>query len=281
MEEKNLLDQVVTGGNELSLDLDRDLGNWDKVHLYFCPHTPMAYVKQQTRHLCYLIIEPTVALWQGVVFTDTNATRTRERPHQRGEGVQGLRLVDFEVIRMTLNQGPQPTNSRWHRNVQAEVLVPHEIPLQYIKEIAFISEGSLKEGEYLWGDIPHPPFRVVKGFFSWGIPYLESAVLTDEEVDRDKLEKSFPDKRVFRIRQGLRIFLLLRLYATANLKGRLIWGSLRERDILKKEEVEFEKHGMWWCWSALPVENLRPGRYKVEFKLGDIHWITIPFVLEA
>jgi len=280
LEQEGLLSQVITGGDELSLNLDRGLGNWDKVHLYFCPHTPMAYIKQQEKHLCYLIIDPEVALRSGVIFTDTNATRTTGGGHQREEGIKGLHHVDFEVIKETLTQGPKPQDPRWHRNVQAEVLVPDEIPLRYIKEIAFISEASLKEGKRLWGDIRYPSFRVIKELFTPGIPYLKSAILTDEEVNRNTLGQSFLDKRVFKIRQDLRIFLLLQLYATANLKAKVVWKSVSEGNILEKE-AEFDKQSMWWHWSALQAGNLKPGRYSVEYYLGDIHWITIPFILEV
>ena len=68
LERHGFLDSVVTGGNELSLSLDIELGNWDKVHLYFCPNTPMAYTKQQDAHLCYLVIKPDVAFQQGVCY---------------------------------------------------------------------------------------------------------------------------------------------------------------------------------------------------------------------
>ena len=72
LEQAGLLnDRVITGGNELSLNLDRQCGNWDKVHLCFCPNTPMAYRIQQnpenrdpqSAHICYLLIDPTVAMW--------------------------------------------------------------------------------------------------------------------------------------------------------------------------------------------------------------------------
>ena len=129
LEEKDLLSRIITGGDNLSLDLDRQLGNWDKVHLYFCPHTPMAYRKQQEKHICYLKIDPKIALIKGVIFTDTNATRTRNK-HQRAEGIEGVNLIDFNIIKLTLQKGPQPWDARWHKKVQAEVLIPDEIPLK-------------------------------------------------------------------------------------------------------------------------------------------------------
>lgn len=279
LEDKHLLSKVITGGNELSLNLDRGLGNWDKVHLYFCPYTPMAYYKQQEKHICYLMINSEVALRKGVVFTDTNATRMRNE-HQRAEGIKGLNLVDFNIIKLTFRNGPQPWNHEWHRKVQAEVLVPDEIPLRYIMEVVFISEASRKEGERLWGTAPHPPFRVSKKIFTPGIPYLDSALLTEEKINKDIVEQlTFSDQRIFRKSNDLEIFLLLFLYSTAGLKAKAIWRSSNGK-VISEDETEFDKQSGWWHWPSLNASDLRPGSYSVEYYLGDIYWITVPFILK-
>jgi len=62
------------GGNELSHRLDQTNQNWDKVSLNFTPWTPMAYLKKQASHLCFFVVEVAVAGFEGVIFTDTNAT---------------------------------------------------------------------------------------------------------------------------------------------------------------------------------------------------------------
>ena len=61
------------GGNQLSHDLDRYAGNWDRVGLNFTPRTPMIYGKKRSAHLCFFVVDPRVATYDGVIFTDTNA----------------------------------------------------------------------------------------------------------------------------------------------------------------------------------------------------------------
>ena len=108
LEKKGILDEIETGGDELiSLKLDRELGNWGKVSLYFCPHTPMAYGKQGEKHIVYILINPEVATWENVLFTDTNATRKQDG-HHREQGMEGVNLVDFKTIKETLDDGPKP-----------------------------------------------------------------------------------------------------------------------------------------------------------------------------
>ena len=279
LEKEGLLSKIITGGDLLSLNLDKNLSNWDKVHLYFCPHTPMAYRKQQKSHICYFKIDIKVALIKGVVFTDTNATRIREPKHQRGEGVDGINLIDFNIIKRTLHNGPQPTNPQWHRKVQAEILVPDKVPLKFFKEVIFISEASQREGERLWGHSEHPPFQVNKDIFTHGIPYLESAILTKEKIDKNVVEyKNYFDQNTFKKEPNLKISLLLSLYSTAGLKAETLWKSHTGK-IVSKTQTEFEKQGKWWYWPSLNVSGLSAGDYFVEFYLRDIHWITIPFKL--
>src|SRR2546421_11765229 len=98
------------------------------VHLNLTPYTPMAYGKKQKDHLCFFRIKPQVAAWSGVVFTDTNAASNN---HLRGEGLQGLDHINFEII-LSITRGDKDT---WKRYVQAEVLVPGSIPFEYISEI--------------------------------------------------------------------------------------------------------------------------------------------------
>ena len=70
---------------------------------------------------------------------------------------------------------------------QAEALIPSEIPLDYLKGVAFISEASLQEGERLWGNSTHPPFRIDKTLFHDGFPYVDTAILTSTEVTEDNV----------------------------------------------------------------------------------------------
>lgn len=277
LEEKGIFDEIETGGDELiSLPLDRELGNWDKVHLYFCPHTPMVYRKQEGKHIIYILINPEVATWENVLFTDTNATRKQDG-HRREQGMEGIKLVDFKTIRETLDDGPKPWDSTWHRNVQAEVLVSDEIPLDYIEGITFISRASLEEGERLWGNKKHPPFEVGRGLFHEGFPYVEDALLTSQEVNKDNVGTTeFINRHEFILEQDSRATLLVNLKTVPGLQARILWTT-SDGKMISEENTEFEKGGGYWHWADTEVGELGIGSYFVEYYLGDMSWVKIPF----
>jgi len=239
----------------------------------------MSYYIQQESHLCYLKIDYRVALRKGVVFTDTNATRIRDR-HQRKEGLVGLDLVDFGIINSTLHSGPQPWSPEWRRKVQAETLVPNEVPLSAIIETVFISQASQEEGERLWGEFSHPLFKVDKNIFASGIPYVESTLLTKEKIDQSTVsEQTFSGQRIFDKSPALKISLLVFVYASAELKARVVWKS-SENQIVSEDEEEFPTSGNYWQWSVLDAGSLPSGDYAVQYFLKDTLWATIPFCIE-
>lgn len=120
LERNSMLDRVKTGGNQLSKDLDLRRGNWDKVSLSFCHGTPMAYRRETEQHLCYAVIKLDVVLREGVQFTDRNATDSN---HQRGEGLQGLNLVDFSAIRASF---PYKDGEEKKRKQNVWTINPHD-----------------------------------------------------------------------------------------------------------------------------------------------------------
>ena len=173
------------GGNELSHSLDLTNDNWNKVALNLTPHTPMAYHKKNESHLCFFVIATEVAGWEKTVFTNTNAA---SNDHQRGEGLSGLALINFEMVRCIM-----PWSQDWVKMVQAEVLIPDFIPIEFMSEVAFISEASKNEGERLWGKFPHPNFVVNKKIFHntpssldslCGLPYVSHVLLTNTVIDK-------------------------------------------------------------------------------------------------
>jgi len=277
LEEKGIFDEIETGGDGLiSLKLDRELGNWGKVSLYFCPHIPMAYGKQGEKHIVYILINPEVATWENVLFTDTNATR-KQNGHHRKQGMEGVNLVDFKTIKETLDNGPKPGDRIWHRNVQAEVLVPDDIPLDYIEGITFISKASLEEGERLWGNKRHSPFKVDKDLFHQGFPYVEDALLTSQEVSKDNVRTTeFINRREFILGQDSRATLLVNLKTVPGLQARILWTTSDGKTI-SEDNTEFEKGGGYWHWSDIEIGKLDVGNYLVEYYLRDISWIKVPF----
>ena len=247
------------------------------VHLYFCPHTPMVYNKQSEAHLCYLLIKPDIALNQGVFFTNTNATRKRNG-HKRAEGIEGLTLIDFDVIKSTLKTAPKPWDPTWHRNVQAECLVPKEVPIDYVEAINFISEASLKDGKRLWGNKPHPPFKINKSFFHEGFPVLDSVILTSSDISKDNVN-SQPFEHEDKFCLGVqKITLLTSVKAIPCLEAKTVWFSTKEKKI-HESSTTFENQNTYWHWPSLNAGNLSAGEYYVEYYIGSIRWITIPFTL--
>ena len=181
------------GGDDLSHTLDRRWGNWDKVGMNLTPRTPMCYRKKRQKHLCFFVLLPDVATHAGVVFANTNATATG---HQRAEGLSGLDLINFAAVRAH----PRPWDKDgWHRPVQAEILVPDYVALDLVTEVVFVSPASLQEGERLWGNSQHPPFRVDAGHFAdlpshsrptLGFPNLVDLILTFDQVDKSNVKAS-------------------------------------------------------------------------------------------
>lgn len=288
LEQGGLLDKIITGGNPLSLNLDQQIGNWSKVHLYFCPNTPMAYRVQQnpegrvpqSAHICYLIIDPVVALWDGVLFTDTNATQ-KINGHQRKEGMEGLKLIDFDTIKAHLNKKWVEPKERWHRNIQAECLAPDGIPLEYVKAISFISKASFKEGIRLWGEKDHPPFNVNKRLFHTGFPLVDDFLLTPEEVTKDNVHsKSFNDANEFDQRNNSKITLLVNLYATAGTPAKVLWLDNNGNKI-SEDNTEFEKGNNYWHWPSMEIAGLDKGNYSAEYYLAGIRWFKANFKIRG
>jgi len=282
LEQAGLLDRIITGGNERSLDLDRALGNWDKVHLYFCPKTPMAYRVQQnlegrnpqSAHICYLIIDRSVTLWEGVFFTDTNATANG---HQREQGLEGLKLIDFNTIKAHLKNEWVEPKQLWHKNVQAECLIPDKIPLKYVKAISFISEASLREGERIWGNTEHPPFNVDKNLFHRGFPLVYDFLLTHKEVTKDNVNsKEFDDTREFLQKKNTKVTLFVHLYVIVGTQVKVIWLD-NNGNLISEDNTEIEKESGYWHWPSLEIVDLDGGDYSVEYYLSDIRWFKAHF----
>lgn len=137
--------EVYAGGNELSHNLDRMHGNWDKISLSCIPNTPMFYNKKVQSHFVLIEIDLDI-LDEHATFTDTNATSSE---HRRDMGVNGLDLIDFTAIKA------DSYSSSWHHSAQAEILIPDFISENAFKNIYFMSYASLDMGEYLlpeWGN---------------------------------------------------------------------------------------------------------------------------------
>lgn len=262
------------GGNDLSHSLDHRNGNWDMVPFNFTPHTPMAYLKKPTSHLCFFVVDVNVATEEGVVFTDSNAASTGNQ--QRAEGLAGLRLVNFRAIRAA----PRPWDREgWVRPVQAEVLVPDRVPLAQVIKVGFVSQASLEEARRIWGNGPGPRFVLRPRYFSdnptrisINFPRLGNVLLTDVSIDGSSVGQAREAKVRFSRRGCAEITLIADVFATAGVKAQMAWNPIG----LVQEE-EFDQTSQYLQWTSIPIQSLPNGRCSVEYRLGLVRWASLEF----
>ena len=267
------------GGNDLSHQLDHSTGNWDKLSLNFTPNTPMAYWKKRQSHLCFFVLELSVASHTGVLFTNTNAAAGTQ---DRQSGLEGLGLVDFNAVR----SAPHPWDREgWVRPVQAEVLVPTQIPLACVTEVTFVSQASQEEAERLWGPARHPPFRVEPCHFAdlphlpkpvIGFPYVASVLLTDEIVDQSNYMLPRVHKSAFHRQTNGRITVFVELSALAGTRATFTWNPGGYSDT-----TEFEQSTEYWHWASIAMESLPDGSCFIDYCLDGIRWTRVCFELES
>lgn len=232
----------------------------------------MAFHKKKNFHLIFIEIDPLVAIFEDVYFTDSNATRLLNG-HTREKGVKGLLSVKFDII----NSVPRPNDKRWIKYVQAEVLVPNHIPIEFFKKIHFISESSLKLGQYLWSgncDI----FSVTPSVFAdyhrdtWVIinPYLDKITMTYEEVTKYNVQENHAD--VENIIRGKTFWIKVSLFAVAGSKTSVILRDLNN-DVIVHNEVEFWKEsGYYWYPKIKIPEDYYHDEVILEVFLDEILW---------
>jgi hypothetical protein len=190
LKKRGLFEQVKSGGDQLSQDLDRRHNNWDKISLSFTPKTPMAFYKKKELHPIYIEIDPAVIAVNNAVFTDTNATSNE---HLKRTGLYGLDLVRFDMI----NKKPDPGNEDWKKYVQAEALIPKQIEIKYFKRIHFPSFESRKLGEQYWGEksdlfcVNRDIFMDLKGEGeAIDFPLIELVKITPNKLKADQIKEA-------------------------------------------------------------------------------------------
>lgn len=273
LEKEGYLTKIYCGGNELSHDLDRKLGNWDKISLNFTPHTPMAYHIKKEKHLVFIEIDISVATFEGVFFTDCNAIRLRNG-QKREKGVKGLNNVKFQYI----HSRPKPYDADWQKFVQAEILVPDHIPLDCFKKIHFISEASLQLGQYLWGT-NEDLFNVSPQVFSdynysqgWVVlnPYVESVIITHQEVTKNNVGNNHIKSEI--VEKGKDFWIKISLFATAGTEGKLILKASNDK-IIDQTETSFEKESKWWWYPNFRIPlNYKHSSFIIEIFLEKVLW---------
>jgi len=278
LQARGILSDVDTGGNDLSLGLDQRNDNWDKVSLSLTPYTPMAYRRKRGQHLCYFVITPNIATLSGVIFTDTNAASST---HKRGEGLEGLDNINFEVIR-SISRIDKET---WKKYIQAEVLIPSFVPFEYVAEVGFVSQASLKHAERLCGSLQHPTFSVTPRLFTdsqrasqetIGFPYVRNFILSNTKVDRNMLYLSHNQKNIFSKSFDNYIMVVALVRATAGAQAKIVFCRSAPTKEAKHVvgEVEFETSNEYRYECKIPSAKLHVGDYSVEYYLNDLCWAS-------
>ena len=252
------------GGNTQSHVLDRSQGNWNKVSLLFSPHTPMAYNMKSEIHMCFFEVSVEVACWEGVNFSNSNAT---SQHHRRLRGVAGLDLVNFDLVR----SAPQPLNFDWLHFSQAEVLVPRRVSLSAVNRVIFVSSASRKEALRLWGDNPLPRFEVeTEPFESWpgnsftGFSYISDAFLASStsSTATNRFDRHHTSEIVAHV-------------TVEALTGTTAVAQWEPAGIEERKEFRSTDH---WDWTPkMSLGQLPNGRCFLELHLDDIRWMKIPF----
>ncbi len=125
----------AAGGNLLSQTLDQQNGMDEYVHLCFRATHPMAFVAQNEGRITnciYLEIHPHILTFPNVMFTDEVANKTGVVPHPIATAES---MIDYQVLYTRTDWHDPAIMERLKRAEKCEVLVPHQIPLNYIRNM--------------------------------------------------------------------------------------------------------------------------------------------------
>lgn len=123
------------GGNEWSRDADALKGMGNYVHLCFRNTHPMEFVARQEERITdtiFLQIHPSVMQFDGVRFTNDVANKAGVESVAIAEAEA---LIDFEILYTRTDWKDPAIRARLSQAEKYEVLVPHVIPLAYIRNI--------------------------------------------------------------------------------------------------------------------------------------------------
>ncbi len=148
--EKERIEVIRPGGDDLSRSLDESKGLANYVRLSFCPEHPMMFAAKNDGRIANPVImkiSTNVCCFPDTLFSDINAT---SNARIKG-GLEGLNLVDFDIV--TRNYSTTFTDDI-KAKYQAEILVKHKIPLEHFinySEIkSLLTKKELKELETHW-----------------------------------------------------------------------------------------------------------------------------------
>jgi hypothetical protein len=122
----------AAGGNDWSHDADERVGMDRYVHLCFRNSHPMEYSARQDGRITdsiFLRIHPAVLAFPGVMFTDdvSNKSGVVAQPIANART-----MIDFQILYTRTEWSDPAIMERLKRAEKCEVLVPQQIPLNYI-----------------------------------------------------------------------------------------------------------------------------------------------------
>jgi hypothetical protein len=123
------------GGNEWSRDADAVKGMGEYVHLCFRDSHPMEFSAREGGRITdtiFLQIDPSIMQLAGVRFTNDVANKAGIVPVDIAEAEA---LVDFEILYTRTDWRDPAIKARLAQAEKYEVLVPHFVPLAYIRNI--------------------------------------------------------------------------------------------------------------------------------------------------
>ena len=263
---------IFSGGDDISHDLDRRLGNWDKISLNFKSQTPIAYIRKRERYLIFIEIKPEIAAYKDVYFTDCNAARTRNS-QKRGKGLKGLNYVNFSMI----SHPSEPWNQDWQKYVQAEVLVPHNIPLSMFKAIHFISNASMEYGELLWrgrcdlfcvnSETFYDIYSGERGKIQF--PYIKEVLISTRKVSKEKIHAIKSSDSY--LLEGEPFWVIVYLYAVTGTGISISISDIRKRNIKRAHDVVKREFDGIFCHQFVAPRDQRGLEVKVY--IDKILWV--------
>jgi len=124
--------EVVTGGNQWSLDADRQKGMDAYVHLCFRRSHPMEYKARMDKRIeksCFLSIKPAILRVSGALIS---LGVSNKADAEYGDAESFLEKMDWEVVYAKTDWKNREIRERLKMAEKCEILIPNNIPLEYI-----------------------------------------------------------------------------------------------------------------------------------------------------
>ena len=133
---QNKVDIPAPGGNQWSHELDQARGLDRYVHLCFRDNHPMEHVARQDGRIqesIFLQIDPAVLSWPDVLWSPEVSNKSGAQLYPWAEGQT---MIDMEVLYSWTDWRDPAIRQRLQRAEKSELLVPHPIPVSFIRNLS-------------------------------------------------------------------------------------------------------------------------------------------------